>query len=112
MYYFNRISVIDYNGREDVPHKLLLGTKFTTYKVLRVRFESIFIRLKRGMGCYDDLSSFKHKYEPLLQCYCPVLRNAGWHFTYVMNDVDMLKKLRSFADGSSNYPAPDFKRVR
>ena len=65
------------------------------------------IPLRRGFGCRDDPIS-RLKYDPLVNCDCLVLRNAGWHFRYVLKDSDLLKQLRSTADALPDTEIPDF----
>ncbi len=85
--------------------------KLTTYKVLRLRFNTELIPLRRGYGCKDDPIS-RMSYDPLITCDCPVLTGAGWHFSYVMNDDDLLKKVRSIADTLPDTIIPDYVAQR
>ena len=48
----------------------------------------------------------------MVTCFCTVLRKAGWHFTSVMNNADLLKKLRSFVGGKADYQVADFSVQR
>lgn len=100
-YYFNRKSVYDYGGKIQIPHIQTLGTKITTYKVVRDRFKNELIPLKRGNGCETNPKNFLG-YNPIVNCRCPIIRHAGWHLTYIMDDASLLKKVRSFADGRTD----------
>ncbi len=42
-----------------------------------------------------------------------MIRLAGWHFSYVLDDAGVIKKLRSFADSTtSKIKTPNFTEVR
>ena len=45
-------------------------------------------------------------------CDCILLKNAGWHFSYVLKDADLLKKMRSIADTLPDTEIPDFRVQR
>lgn len=42
-----------------------------------------------------------------------MIRLAGWHFSYVLNDAGLIKKLRSYADAkTSKIKTPNFTEAR
>lgn len=40
------------------------------------------------------------------------MRKAGWHFSYVLDDVHLLGKLTSFADGNINTKVANYTAQR
>ena len=107
----NRLSVFDYKGREEIINYWTFGTKITTYKIQREQFKNELILLKKGFDCKDGINS-RLNYDPLLNCICPVLRNAGWHFSSLLNDADLLKKMRSNTGAKIDNTIPNFEAQR
>ena len=105
------MSIYDYGEMKQLPHIWTTGTKLTTYKVLRDRFKNELIRLKRGHGC-DGKFPKGMFYNPLTMCICPIIRHAGWHLSYAVNDADLLKKVRSFADGRPDATITNYTKHR
>jgi hypothetical protein len=44
-----------------------------------------------------------------IRCHQQLLRKGGWHFSSVLRDADLLKKIQTFAHGSNpNFEIKDF----
>jgi hypothetical protein len=44
-----------------------------------------------------------------MRCHQQLLRKGGWHFSSVLRDADILKKIQTFAHGSNpNFEIKDF----
>lgn len=54
------------------------------------------IEVRRGMGCNFHITSF-NLITPLT-CSAELIRKAGWHFSSVLSDQELLRKMRSIAE--------------
>lgn len=105
------MSIYDSAEFNELPHIWTTGTKLTTYKVVRDRFNNELIPLKRGFGCDGNFPKGT-SYDPLTMCICPLIRHAGWHLSYVLNDADLLKKFTHFVDGRANFTITNYTNIR
>ena len=84
------------------------GTEILLYKNFQLLFHEN-LDFVRANACKNWDKSIKYK------LFCPqkVIRLAGWHFSYVLDDAGLIKKLRSYADATtSKIKTPNFTEAR
>ena len=97
-YYFNRGSVYDSNETTAIPNYWYAGTKFITFEKLKATFAGDVVELRKSTGCKTDLASRFIGSDPLTYCDQFVIEQAGWHFSYVLDDLHLQRKVRSRTD--------------
>jgi hypothetical protein len=110
-YYINQISTY-YNKELDqlMTNFWYNGIKVLTFNTLTNDFRGELHLIKHGRGCNSDLPSNANNIT--IHCNQQLLRKAGWHFSYVLNDTDLFKKMQTYAHGDPNFKIKNFTSFR
>lgn len=107
-FYYNQLSVFkDVYGHINNNY-WYNGIKITTLQNLSDDFSGSLSKIKSS-GCNMDLSSRQVYLNAkgdmsTISCKSQLIRKAGWHFTYILNDEGLFNKLKGSADCDGSEP--------
>ena len=97
-YYYNQLSVFNNLLTNKEEYNFMYNAaKMLTFKTLQEKFNGDLSSV-RGAGCNTDVAS-RFNNRPVV-CNEQLIEKAGWHFTYVLNKADLIKKLTQVVEGT------------
>ena len=114
-FYYNQLSVLQDSYGRITPNYWYKGAKIIKFGYLAMNFQGDLTHLRNGVGCNTDISSRRIDSGEYITVECSeqLIRKAGWHFTYILDDKKLLKKINAVADNPGiNYKIKDFNIYR
>lgn len=113
-FYLNRLLVFDTPERKQLINYWTHGTKIITVEAIKKRLNFDLNLMRYDWVCGNQhlksWASFDGDYD--IECRDKYIAMAGWHFSYIMDDQHLLKKMRQNADFDKNYTISDFEQFR
>lgn len=114
-FYYNQLSVIQDSRGSITPNYWYKGAKIIKFAHLVANFHGDLTQLRNGVGCNTDISARKIDSGEYITVKCSeqLIQKAGWHFTYILDDTKLSKKINGVADNPGiNYKIEDYNIYR